>query len=87
MRRVSKKRAALIRVYMKRRAAFLVANPWCALGGCEATEVHHMAGRGAALLDESRWLPLCHDHHVYVTEHPQEAYEQGWSLRRVGRAS
>lgn len=87
IRRESKKTAAARRIYNKRRALFLEANPWCAVGGCVATEVHHMAGRGAALLDESRWLPLCRDHHAYVTEHPREAIERGWSLPRIGRAS
>lgn len=87
MRRQSKKRAALVRIYMKRRAAFL-EGAWCLRCGGVPTEVHHMAGRvGAALLDESRWAAMCADCHRHVTEHPAEAIERGWSLPRIGRAS
>lgn len=87
MRAVSKRRAAALRIYTARRRAFLEDNPQCAIGGERATEVHHMAGRGHLLLDESKWLPLCSDHHRQVTEHPRWAVESGWSLPRAGRAS
>lgn len=85
MRRVSKKRAALIRIYMKRRTAFLERNPWCIRCGGTATEVHHAAGRiGDRLLDETTWRGACHDCHVQITSRPQWAYEMGYSLRRIG---
>jgi hypothetical protein len=86
MRAVSKKRAALERVYRKRRPVFLEANPWCGFPGClaAAAEVHHRKGRvGALLLDERFWTGLCHHHHQHVTEHPSEAYALGMSERRV----
>lgn len=85
MRRQSKKRAALIRVYLKRREVFLLNNPWCIRCGGTADQIHHKAGRvGAALLDESRWASACGDCHRWIGEHPAEAYAHGWSLRRVG---
>lgn len=88
MRHLSKKRAALVRIYAKRRIEFLMKQEWCRRCGTGATEVHHMAGRiGDALLDESRWLALCVWCHRWVTEHPREAIEQGWSLPRVGGAA
>jgi hypothetical protein len=84
---VSKKRAALMRVYRKRAAEFLAERPQCAICRQRATEVHHMAGRvGPLLLDESRWMPLCRDCHRWATEHPAAAIEQGISLPRVGGA-
>lgn len=92
MRRVpirtrSQKLARLQRVYSKLRRDFLIENPWCAVGGEEATEVHHRAGRvGADLLDVSRWLPVCHTHHVQITENPAWAIEKGYSLPRIGCA-
>lgn len=88
MRRVSKKRATLIRIYLKRREAFLRNNPWCIRCGGEATEIQHARGRvGGDLLNEATWRAMCHGCHMYVTEHPREAYEQGWSMRRIGEAS
>jgi|tagenome__1003787_1003787.scaffolds.fasta_scaffold12968679_1 ribosome-interacting GTPase 1 len=84
MRPVSRKKAAVIRVYIKRRAEFLEHNPWCLRCGKTATEVHHKAGRIAgALLDDTRWAAVCADCHRYITEHPAEAIECGWSLPRV----
>ena len=85
MRRATKKRAALIRIYMKRREEYLTANPWCIRCGGNADQIHHRAGRvGAALLDESRWASACGDCHRYITEHPAEAIQRGWSLSRIG---
>lgn len=86
MRRLSPKKAAAVRVYLVRRRAYLEVNPNCAIGGEQATEVHHMQGRGSLLLDESKWLPLCRDHHRQVTENPRWAIAEGWSLPRVGAA-
>ena len=88
MRRQSKKRAALIRIYLKRREIFLINNPWCIRCGGTADQIHHKAGRvGAALLDESRWASACGPCHSHITENPREAIERGWSLPRIGVAS
>lgn len=94
LRRQSKKRAAAARIYTKRRAAYLEANPWCAAWpwryvteaacDCSATEIHHKAGRvGSLLLDESRWVGLCRACHRWVTEHPRSAIGLGLSLSRL----
>jgi 5-methylcytosine-specific restriction endonuclease McrA len=88
VRRVSRKRAAAMRVYRKRAAEFLTEHPQCAICRQRATEVHHMAGRiGPRLLDESRWMALCRDCNRFVTEQPALAIEMGWSLPRVGGAA
>jgi hypothetical protein len=83
------RRAAAERIYRKRRALFLEANPRCAFpGGCvnAAQDVHHKRGRvGADLLDESRWLACCRSHHDWIGLHPSAAYEMGVSERRIGR--
>lgn len=84
MRRQSRKRAALVRIYLKRRGEFLGNQPWCLRCGALATEVHHKAGRvGGLLLDESKWAAVCAGCHRYITEHPAEAVDRGWSLLRV----
>lgn len=88
LRTRSAKLARLQRVYSKMRVVFLTENPWCVRCGGEGTEVHHAAGRvGADLLRVEMWRSACHDCHVWITEHPRESIEHGWSLPRIGRAS
>ncbi len=90
MRRVSVKRAAEARIYMKRRAVFLDDNPQCQWPNeCQnaASEIHHKRGRvGALYLDVSTWLAICSPHHRWTTENPRAAVELGVSQRRVGAA-
>lgn len=85
IRNTSKKRASALRIYGRKRAAFLVAHPVCRR--CQlarSAEVHHAKGRvGSLLLDERWWVALCSPCHRWLTEHPSEAYESGLSLRRV----
>lgn len=86
MRQVSVKRARLNREYTRLRAVFLLSRPWCEFPDCwlPASEVHHKRGRvGALYLDVAHWLPICTEHHRWVTEHPQAAYDMGLSERRV----
>jgi len=95
IRSVSKKRAAQNRTYLKRREAFLEANPLCAgadlnLPGvvCEgrSSTVQHAAGRrGQRLLDESLWIALCWPCHSWAELHPLEATGLRLRLPRVGR--
>ena len=73
------------RIYLALRKEFLDGKPCERCQAAQATEVHHKAGRsGHRLTDVSRWAALCHDCHMHVTANPSEAYEQGWSLRRIG---
>lgn len=47
------------------------------------SEAHHMKGRVGDLLTNVsllRWS--CRNCHAWVTEHPQEAFDNGWSLHR-----
>lgn len=85
MRRATPKRAAALRIYLKLRKGYLEENPWCVRCGGEATEIHHAAGRIAGrLIDVSGFRAMCHDCHVWATEHPKEAIARGFSLPRVG---
>lgn len=87
MRARSPKRARQERTYRKLRNAFLLDQPWCAVCGGLATQVHHMQGRvGGLLCDVSKWLPVCDGCHREITENPAWAVERGYSLRRVGAA-
>ena len=53
------------------------------LDGCtiQATEVHHMAGRGAWRLCYIPWFKsACHHCHQWVTIHSKQAIEMGLSF-------
>jgi hypothetical protein len=90
MRRESKKRAAAMRVYRKRRDEFLTEHPRCQFPtGCEAraTVVHHRRGRfGGRLLDERWWAAACDLHNDFAETHTGEALDLGWLVRIEGVA-
>lgn len=49
----------------------------------KASEIHHMRGRlGDLLADQRYFLGVCRACHQRITEHPELAYEMGWSTRR-----
>lgn len=81
---VSKKRAGENAEYLKLKAQFLKDNPRCAVYPTKAsTDVHHRRGRIGALLTDTRYfLAVSMAGHRWIEEHPQEAYEKGWSLQR-----
>lgn len=90
MRRVSKKRAAAMRIYIKRRNAFLAAASVCEFPlGCDrpAVVLHHRRGRfGARLLDEEWWSASCHEHNEFAETQTGAALECGWLVRIEGVA-
>ena len=72
--------------YAKQRKEYLSNNPIChaKIYKCSlhATDVHHKNGRGVYHLDESTWLPVCRNCHMWIEEHPAKAYELGFSGSR-----
>lgn len=78
------------REYEAARIVYLAFHPSCELrvpDVCEgrAVEIQHRRGRvGADYLDTETWAATCSACHRYATEHPAEAYERGWALRRNG---
>lgn len=81
MRRVSGKRSGENREYAKLRLAFLIEHPVCQ--ACEeaaSSQVHHTRGRIGRLLCMVRfWMAVCRGCHQWITEHPVEARERGWT--------
>ena len=82
MRRVSPKRARLLRIRAKLRAE-LIGNPCEAqLEGCAytGTDWHEVRGRarGGSLLDPANRKWLCRPCHQWITEHPKAATEMGF---------
>lgn len=86
IRRVSKKRAVLLRVYVKRKLVFLADNPHCwrhwALGmAVPATCIHHRAGREGLRLIEVRWFAASCDACNDLAETKTGlALSEGWLL-------
>lgn len=85
----SAKRVKEERLYSAQRIIFLGEHPMCEfhiVGICTnvATEVHHKEGRtGENYLDKTKWLAGCHQCHQWATDHPKEAIELGFSLKRI----
>jgi len=87
IRKVSKKMAVIKRQYMKQRAVFLEAHPWCEVYAglgvqSPATDIHHMKGRGKYMLDETTWMAVCRGAHTYIHDNPSWAREMGYILPR-----
>lgn len=82
----SSKQEKLEKLYGILRIAFLTNNPFCKakLTGCQinASDVHHMAGRGKYLLDDSLFLPVCRMCHNQIEENPLMAKAMGFSVSR-----
>jgi len=90
IKRVSTKQQKLNAAYMVLRNAFMKNHKLCEanlidLAGCtrKATECHHPNGRGKYLLDDSRFIALCHNCHAYIETHPTFAKEHGFSGNRL----
>lgn len=84
IRKVSKKQAGKIRDYLKVRLVFMNDNPFCAVCGKSATDVHHRKGKIGELLTVARhFLAVCRSCHTQIEENPEWAKEQGYSLNRL----
>ena len=77
---VSAKRREEMKIYAKKRKAFLTANPRCVVfPRRKATDIHHMRGRaGRLFLCEDYWLPVCRTAHIKIGENPQWARDNGY---------
>lgn len=72
-------------IYHEKRAAILKKNPYCAFPNCKkrATDCHHKGGReGDRMLDDDLFVGLCHPHHMWIEDHPKEAFEMGLKTSR-----
>lgn len=81
MRYASRKRAEQLRL---RRAMLRRSHGPEACHRCwqaEAVDPHELLSRarGGSITDPFNVVPLCRPCHDWVTEHPAEAEEQGWS--------
>ena len=85
----SQKRSKEERLYSANRVLFLQENPMCQAhlpGICTkySTDVHHKMGRiGELLLMIIHWLAVCRACHDWIENHPEEAREKGFSIKRI----
>jgi len=76
-------------IYSTQRKIFLGERPMCEAhlpGICtnHSTDVHHKMGRiGELLLNIIYWLSVCRACHDWIENHPKEAREKGFSLKRI----
>lgn len=86
IKKISDKTEKLNKLYLVLRETFLRNNLYCKakLPNCQnfATDVHHMAGRGVYLLDDSLFLPVCRICHGQIEENPLMAKTMGFSVSR-----
>lgn len=82
----SKKRAKEERIYReKTKPEFMQANPFCAVCGGVAIDVHHMVGRDGWRLNATEYfLAVCRCCHDRIELNHEWAKEQGYSINRLG---
>ena len=89
MNPMSEKHKKTIEEYKPIRKKFLEENPICQANvkcnGAEATEIHHVAGKGTKKLwlDTENFLAICRECHQWEITHSEEAKELGISKRRI----
>lgn len=85
LKRMSQKREADYKAYLKERDEFLAKNKFCEmLGiGCsiKSQDLHHMKGRtGKLLRDKMWWFPICSRCHRWIHDNMKEARRRGLVL-------
>lgn len=90
IKKVSTKQQKLNAAYMVLRNAFMKNHKACEanlieLAGCtrKATECHHSKGRGQYFLDDTTYIALCHNCHVFIENSPEWAKNKGYSFDRL----
>ncbi len=80
IRRVSKRRAPLLREYSVTAAEFKLAHPICQICEISATDdVHHRRGRVGKLLTDRRYfMAVCRGCHDEIHRNPSGAREAGF---------
>jgi hypothetical protein len=86
MKRVSKKRAAELKIYYSLKKYILSQRPYCQMPSptgspsCmnPATQIHHIKGRAGSLLCDVRyWIAVCPPCHQYIHDHARESRARG----------
>lgn len=90
IKKVSTRQQKLNAAYSIQAVIYKKNNPICKArikcSGALTTDVHHRKGRGEYLLDESSWLPVCRECHVWINENNKQAMALGLSESRLSKA-
>ena len=82
LKKQSNKAKQVSLLYRQLRNVFLKKNPkcWVKKPGCtqQATQVHHLAGRGMNTTKVLTFIAICHGCHEWVHKHPNQARKEGW---------
>ena len=78
MKRISDRQRQRLKEYAVARGRFMQDNPNCKSCGFKATELHHLRGRVASLLTDTRYfVSLCRSCHSFAHNYPNEARKIG----------
>ena len=80
MNKVSERHAKELTKYQKAKREHFALNPFCAICGFGANDIHHMAKRGKNLCNKDTFLSLCRRCHCKVHDNPAWAKENGYIL-------
>ena len=80
MNKVSARHAKELTKYQQAKREHFALNPFCAICGFGADDIHHMAKRGKNLCNKETFLSLCRRCHCEVHDNPAWAKENGYIL-------
>ena len=80
MNKVSARHAKELTKYQQAKREHFALNPFCAICGFGADDIHHMAKRGKNLCNKDTFLSLCRRCHCEVHDNPAWAKENGYIL-------
>lgn len=66
--------------YKQAKREHFALNPFCAICGFGADDIHHMAKRGKNLCNKDTFLSLCRKCHTRCHDNPAWAKENGYTL-------
>jgi hypothetical protein len=81
MNKVSSRHAKELKQYSQARKEHFALNPYCAICGLDATDIHHMAKRGVNLCNKDTFLSTCRKCHAFLHENVAWATEKGYIIR------
>lgn len=89
IKKVSTRQQKLNAAYKALRDTFMKTHEVCQaqLDECtgKATECHHKAGRGQYLLDDTKFMALCNNCHIWINEHNEAATTLGFCQSRLSK--
>ena len=80
MNKVSARHAKELTKYQQAKREHFALNPFCAICGFGADDIHHMAKRGKNLCNKDTFLSLCRRCHCEVHDNPAWAKENGYII-------